>query len=59
MDGVELLLAQVRGPVRDRLRRTGLMDAIGDTHVFPSVADAVDHWLDRERAVAATPLVAP
>jgi hypothetical protein len=49
----------VRGPVRRKRSRTGLMDAIGDTHVFPSVADAVDHWLDRERAVAATPLVAP
>ncbi len=59
MDGVELLLAQVRGPVRDRLRRTGLMDAIGDTHVFTSVADAVDHWLDRERTAAATPPAAP
>jgi len=47
-DGVQLLLAHVRGPVRDRLRRTGLMDAIGEEHVFAIDADAVDHWLNAQ-----------
>ena len=34
--GVELRLAQVRGPVRDRMRRTGLMDLIGEKRWFSS-----------------------
>ena len=44
-DGVDLLLAQVRGPVRDRLRLAGVMEAITEAHVFASVADAVEWWL--------------
>ena len=39
--GVTLLLAQVKGPVRDRLRRTGLMERIGETNVHLSVAAGV------------------
>jgi high affinity sulfate transporter 1 len=34
--GIELRLAQVRGPVRDRMRRTGLMATIGEDHCFLS-----------------------
>jgi SulP family sulfate permease len=34
--GIELRLAQVRGSVRDRMRRTGLMTTIGEDHVFLS-----------------------
>ena len=44
-EGVDLLLAQVRGPVRDRLRTAGLMETITEAHVFASVADAVEWWL--------------
>ncbi len=39
---IELRLAQARGPVRDRMRRTGLMDAVGEEHVFLSVSTAVE-----------------
>jgi MFS superfamily sulfate permease-like transporter len=39
--GVTLLLAQVKGPVRDRLRRTGLMERIGETNVHLSVTAGV------------------
>jgi len=39
--GVTLLLAQVKGPVRDRLRRTGLMERIGEANVHLSVAAGV------------------
>jgi SulP family sulfate permease len=38
---IELLLAQVKGSVRDRLRRTGLMVALGEQRVFRTVPDAV------------------
>ena len=46
--GIELRLSQVRGSVRDRMRRTGLMTTIGEDHCF----------LSDEAAVAA-PLPAP
>ncbi len=39
--GVELRLAQVRSTVRDRMRRTGLVDLIGEEHWFLSNAAAV------------------
>jgi high affinity sulfate transporter 1 len=39
--GIELRLAQVRGSVRDRMRRTGLMDVIGEDHCYLSNEAAV------------------
>lgn len=47
---IELRLAQARGAVRDRMRRTGLMDAVGEARVFLSVSTAVEN---------ATPSAAP
>ena len=38
---IDLRLAQVRGSVRDRMRRTGLMDVIGEDHCFLSDEAAV------------------
>jgi high affinity sulfate transporter 1 len=43
-----LWLAQVKGAVRDRLRRTGLMDKLGEDRIFLSVAAAVAAYLERE-----------
>ena len=40
--GVEVRLAQVRGSVRDRMRRTGLMTTIGEDHCYLSVEAAVE-----------------
>ena len=40
--GVEVRLAQVRGSVRDRMRRTGLMTTIGEDHCYLSVVAAVE-----------------
>jgi high affinity sulfate transporter 1 len=40
--GVDLLLAQVKGPVRDRLRRTGLMETLGEERIYHSIAAAVE-----------------
>jgi high affinity sulfate transporter 1 len=39
--GTRLVLAQAKGPVRDRMRRTGLMDEIGEDRVLMSVPAAV------------------
>ena len=38
---IELLMAQVKGAARDRMRRTDLMTVIGDEHVYLSVGAAV------------------
>jgi len=55
--GVSISLAQVKGQVRDRMRRVGLMDALGQDHVFLSVLLAVDAAMQAgaETAVPAVP----
>jgi SulP family sulfate permease len=50
-----LSLAQVKGAVRDRLRRTGLMDRLGEDRIFLSVAAAVAAHLEGGPAGPATP----
>jgi MFS superfamily sulfate permease-like transporter len=46
---IEVLLAQVKGPVRDRMRKMGMMEMVGEDRVYLSVAAAVaDH---RRRSV--------
>ena len=45
--GIETLFAQVRGITRDRLRKTGLMQEIGDRRVFYSVEAAVQDVVHR------------
>ena len=47
--GVDVLLAQVRGSVRDRLRKAGLMDEIGEDRVYLSVATAVHDFEQRNQ----------
>ncbi len=44
---VEVMLAQVKGTVRDRLRKTGLMDEIGEDRVFRSIPGAVNDFQRR------------
>jgi len=54
---IEVLVAQVKGPVRDRLRRTGLMDELGEDRVYLSIASAVTDFERRwpPGSEAATP----
>lgn len=47
--GIQLILAAVIGPVRDRLASSGLRDKIGKEHFFLSVQQAVDYLDGRER----------
>lgn len=44
---VEVLLAQVKGAVRDRLRKTGLMAELGEERVYLSVGAGVSDFLRR------------
>jgi MFS superfamily sulfate permease-like transporter len=54
---IEVLLAQVKGTVRDRMRRTGLMDLLGEDRVYLSIGSAVTdfqrRWPPDEPAVDA------
>jgi hypothetical protein len=52
---IDLLFAQVRGSVRQRMRVTGLFDHIGEDHVFPSVDAVVQSFLIRSTAAAHQP----
>jgi high affinity sulfate transporter 1 len=50
---VDVALAQVKGSVRDRMRTMGLMDAVGEDHVYLSMGAAVDDY--RSRSTEAGP----
>jgi high affinity sulfate transporter 1 len=52
---IDLLFAQVRGSVRQRMSKTGLFDHIGEDHIFLSVDAAVQAFLSRPAAVAPLP----
>ena len=47
--GVDVLLAQVRGKVRDRLRKAGVMAEIGEDRVYLSVPAAVTDFEQRNQ----------
>ena len=49
-DGVELAFAELKDPVRDRLRHYGIHDGIGDHRFFPTLGVAVAAYL-RETGV--------
>ena len=43
--GTQLAFAELKGPVKDRLRRYGLYDRIGDERFFPTLGTAIDGYL--------------
>jgi high affinity sulfate transporter 1 len=43
--GIEVAFAELKGPVKDRLRRYGLYDRIGDDLFFPTLGTAIDGYL--------------
>jgi high affinity sulfate transporter 1 len=43
--GVELAFAELKGPVKDRLRRYDLYERVGDEHMFPTLGTAIDGYL--------------
>jgi high affinity sulfate transporter 1 len=44
-DGIELRIAELKDPVKDKLRRFGLVAQFGEDIFFPTVEAAVDHYL--------------
>jgi high affinity sulfate transporter 1 len=61
--GVVVAFAEMKGPVKDRLRDYGLYERIGDERFFPTLGTAVDayvedtgtHWVDWEEREPPTP----
>ncbi|MFN8497169.1 MAG: SulP family inorganic anion transporter [Anaerolineae bacterium] len=47
-DKVDLMLAQARGSVRDRLRKTGTIEVIGEHHIYRSIESAVHDFVSRQ-----------
>jgi MFS superfamily sulfate permease-like transporter len=45
-DGVELAFAELKDPVRERLRRYGIEEAIGTDRIFPPLGVAVAAYLE-------------
>ncbi|HET6965318.1 MAG TPA: sulfate permease [Acidimicrobiales bacterium] len=45
-DGVQLVFAGLKGPVKDRLRVYGLYDRLGDKGFYSTLGTAVDGYLD-------------
>jgi MFS superfamily sulfate permease-like transporter len=42
---VQLAFAELKGPVKDTLRSYGLLDRIGEDHLFPTIGTAVDGYV--------------
>ena len=55
-EDIELCFAELKDPVKDKLKRFGLLARIGDTRFFPTIEEAVTRylqthdvdWVDRE-----------
>jgi high affinity sulfate transporter 1 len=47
--GIILCFAQMKGPVKDRLKNYGLFDTIGAERFFPTIGQAVDHYVALNR----------
>ena len=45
-EGVDLRFAEMKGPVKDRLKRYALFDRFGDDHFYPTIGAAVSAYLD-------------
>jgi len=45
--GIELYFAEMKGPVKDHLKRYGLFAKLGTENFFPTIGQAVDHYLNR------------
>lgn len=49
---IALVFAEMKGPVKDRLRTYGLFEKIGADHFFPTVTDAIEHFTRMRKDVA-------
>lgn len=44
-DGIEVMLAEVHEPVKQMAHHSGLMEKIGENHIYPTVDVAVQLFL--------------
>jgi MFS superfamily sulfate permease-like transporter len=44
-EGMDLCFAEMKGPVKDRLKRYGLFSTLGPDNFFPTLGQAVDRYL--------------
>ena len=42
---IRLVFAELKGPVKDRLRAYGLYDRIGDDYIFPTIGSATSAYV--------------
>jgi MFS superfamily sulfate permease-like transporter len=49
--GMDLCFAEMKGPVKDLLKRYGLFTNLGAENFFPTIGQAVDHYLVRYQVV--------
>jgi len=47
--GIELRFAEMKDPVKDKLKRFGLFSRLGEEAFFPTIGEAVRAYLDRHR----------
>lgn len=45
-NGIELCFAELKDPVKDKLKRFGLFTQIGESHFFPTIGAAVSRFLE-------------
>jgi MFS superfamily sulfate permease-like transporter len=43
--GIELCFAELKDPVKDKLKRFGLFEQVGESYFFPTVGSAVSRYL--------------
>jgi high affinity sulfate transporter 1 len=66
-EGVDLRFAEMKDPVKDRLKRYGLFDRFGADHFYPTIGSGVSayveatgvEWIDWEDRAAPTPAQDP
>jgi high affinity sulfate transporter 1 len=44
--GIELCFAELKDPVKDKLKRFGLFAQVGEKYFFPTIEEAVTHYLE-------------
>jgi MFS superfamily sulfate permease-like transporter len=44
--GIELCFAELKDPVKDKLKRFGLFTRIGEQRFFPTISAAVESYLE-------------
>lgn len=52
--GVKLCFAEMKGPVKDRLKRYGLFGKLGTENFFPTIEQAVEQFLNKRTAISRT-----